>query len=144
MTYGNFTFSKNPVLRWTPTLLVLAAIFLFSARPSTDVEYNLLRHIVYKSGHVIGYALLALSFWRGVEFDRNKLWLAWLFAILYAVSDEFHQSFVPGRHPAAFDVLVYDNVGALVSLWLASMLMKQKSPASEELVIPQETLTANH
>lgn len=122
---------------------MLLSIFLFSARPSTEVEYNLLRYITYKSGHVIGYALLSLSLWRGLEFDGRKRWLAWLLAVLYAVTDEFHQSFVPGRHPAAFDVLVYDNAGALLSLWFVGQAVKQKQPAPNELVVEQETLTAN-
>lgn len=141
MNSRNIAFSKNPILKWTPALLTLVAIFLFSARPSTDVEYNLLRHVADKAGHVIGYALLALSFWRGVEFDRSKRWLVWLMAIFYAMTDEFHQSFVPGRHPAAFDVLVYDNAGALMSLWLGSVFLKQKPPAHDELMVSDETPT---
>ena len=113
-------FSKHPVLKWVPTLLMMVSIFLFSARPSINEPTSLLRYIVFKGGHVIGYAMLSLSIWRGFDFRRDRRWLAWLIAILYAVTDEFHQSFVPGRHPAAFDVLVYDNIGALLSLWIAS------------------------
>jgi VanZ family protein len=133
-------FSKHPLLRWLPTLLMVVAIFLFSARPSVDEPSTLLRHIIFKSGHVIGYAMLTLSLWRGLEFRRDRRWLVWLCAILYAVTDEFHQSFVPGRHPAAFDVLVYDNIGSLIALWLASMFIKQKQPTHDELVVETKTL----
>ena len=38
-----------------------------------------------------------------------------LAAFLYACSDEFHQSFVPGRGPAFKDVMI-DSTGALVGL----------------------------
>lgn len=58
-----------------------------------------------------------------------------MLAVLYAVTDEYHQSFVPFRHSTSFDVLVYDNLGALISLWLAGMLAKQKQPASEKPVV---------
>jgi VanZ family protein len=127
MNFSLTQFSNNPLLKWIPTALMLLAIFLFSARPSTDIRSGLLQTILYKGGHVIGYAILTMSIWRGLEFRRKRLWLAWLFAILYAVTDEYHQSFVPGRHPTAFDVLVFDNVGALISVWLSGRLLKQKT-----------------
>jgi VanZ family protein len=60
--------------------------------------------------------------------DKKKRWLAWLLAILYALTDEFHQSYVPGRHPSIWDVLIFDNIGALSSLWLANKYIKQKRP----------------
>ena len=83
----------------------------------------------------MGYALLALAYWRALEFKDRRQWLAWILAVLYAATDEYHQSFVPGRHPAVFDVMVYDNLGAALSLWLASTLKKQKQPASQGLVV---------
>ncbi|MEO8356112.1 MAG: VanZ family protein [Chloroflexota bacterium] len=143
MSSINLGFSKNPILRWTPAVLMMLVIFLFSARPSTDVIFSLFNRVVYKGGHVIGYALLALSYWRAFGFRDDKRWLAWLMALLYAVTDEYHQSFVPGRHAIAFDILVYDNIGALTSLWLAGRFMKQKQPASQSLVVEQDTSKAN-
>lgn len=136
-------FSTNSIVRWIPTLLMMVAIFLFSARPSSDVQRDWWDPIIYKGGHVIGYAMLTLSLWRGLDFRGDRHWLLWLLVIAYAVSDEYHQSFVPGRHPAAFDVLVYDNIGALLSLWLTGILMKRKQPVHEELVVETETLAAN-
>jgi VanZ family protein len=127
MNFSPTQFSNHPILKWIPAALMMLAIFLFSARPSTDIRSSLLQTIIYKGGHVIGYAILTMSIWRGLEFRRERRWLAWLLAILYAVTDEYHQSFVPGRHPAAFDVLVFDNVGALISVWLSGRLLKQKT-----------------
>jgi VanZ family protein len=52
-----------------------------------------------------------LSYLRGLK-GNNKIvssrWLyaAWRMATLYSTTDEFHQSFVTGRHPAATDVLI--------------------------------------
>ena len=118
---------------------MMLAIFLFSARPADLAPLSLIERIIYKGGHVIGYALLALSYWRAFRLNQNMRWMAWLLAVLYAVTDEYHQSFVPGRHPTAFDVLIYDNVGALLSLWLAHKFLKQKQPASQNLVVEQES-----
>jgi VanZ family protein len=66
--------------------------------------------------------------WYTFAWVRGKRWLAWLLAILYAGSDEIHQSFVPGRYPSIWDVLVFDNLGALTTLWLAEKRFNQKRP----------------
>jgi VanZ family protein len=80
-----------------------------------------------KSGHSIGYALLAVVLLRAFALGRlsGVTWTAGLAAIalatMYGVSDEFHQSFVPGRSPDRFDV-VADCVGATIGValgWLA-------------------------
>lgn len=44
------------------------------------------------------------------------MWLSVLISFLYAVSDEYHQSFVPGRGPAFRDVLI-DTIGASFALF---------------------------
>ena len=128
-------FSNHPLLKSVPAVLMMIAIFLFSARPSIDEPSNIWLHIISKAGHVIGYAMLTLSLWRGFAFNAKRIWLAWLLALLYAITDEYHQSFVPGRHPAFFDVVVYDNLGALISVWFAGRFSKQKQPVGNGLVV---------
>ena len=68
---------------------------------------------------MLGYALLALAYWAGLRFDKRRWGLALLFALIYAASDEFHQSFVAGRHPSWVDALVIDGSGAAIALGLA-------------------------
>ena len=77
---------------------------------------------------MLGYGLLALSYWHSFDWDKKKRPLAWLLAVLYALSDEFHQSFTSGRHPSIWDVLIFDNLGALISLWLTDLYLNQKRP----------------
>lgn len=43
-----------------------------------------------------------------------------LFTIFYAITDEIHQSFVPGRHGRWYDIVVFDTIGALIALRLTS------------------------
>ena len=72
------------------------------------------------------YGLLALAYWYAFAWDGRRRWLAWLMAFLYACTDEFHQSFVPGRYPSIWDVLIFDNLGAMLSVWFAERYIKQK------------------
>ena len=121
------------LLRWLPAALVMAVIFGFSSTPSTKLpSFGLLDFAVKKGAHMLGYGLLACAYWYGLRFEKNRWWLALLFAILYATSDEFHQSFVPGRHPSWVDVLGFDGGGALIALalaygWLAGRKRRLKS-----------------
>lgn len=130
-------FSKHPVLKWLPVLLMMIAIFIFSATPSDDVQLSFLQYAFYKAGHVTGYLMLTLAYWRAFGFNPKRLLLIWVLALLYAATDEYHQSFVFGRHPAAFDVFVFDNAGALIAVWIANRLMKQKQPIHEGMVVDQ-------
>lgn len=105
--------------RWLPAVLLMIAIFSFSARPGDKLpNFFDWDYVVKKSGHMIGYGLLALSYFHLLKYQRKYAWLAWVMAILFAATDEFHQSFVPGRHPSVYDVMIFDNIGALVALWL--------------------------
>ena len=106
----------------------MLAIFLVSAQPSSNLpNFAWADRVIKKGGHMVGYAFLAVSYWRVLGFRPEKRWLAWCFSVLYAVTDEFHQSLVPGRFPSVWDVLVFDNLGALVSLWLWSLYKRQRS-----------------
>jgi len=105
--------------RWLPALFFMTVIFAFSSQPSDDLPSFLdWDYVIKKAGHVIGYGLLALSYLHFFNYDKKRYWLAWLLAVLFSATDEFHQSFVPGRHPSIIDVLVFDNFGAATGLWL--------------------------
>jgi len=98
---------------------MMLVIFVFSSQPGRELPYFLdWDYVVKKTSHVIGYALLALSYLHLLRYKKNSHWLAWSMALAYAASDEFHQSFVPGRHAALVDVLVFDNIGAVIALLL--------------------------
>jgi hypothetical protein len=123
------------VLRWLPALLLMLVIFLFSAQSSSNLpNFDWADRIVKKGGHMIGYALLAVSYWQAFQFRHQRWWLAWCFAILYAITDEFHQSFVPGRFASAGDVLIFDNLGALIGIGLLGWYKTQRSDLIRPIV----------
>ena len=54
------------------------------------------------------------------DFKKTGI-LSFLFSVIYALSDEFHQTFVPGRDGNIVDVLI-DSSGALVGILLSSIV----------------------
>lgn len=95
----------------------MAVIFILSAQPSAKLpKFDLFDIVIKKGGHFVGYGLLALSYLYGFGERKNRYLLAWLLALLYAVTDELHQSFVPGRRASIWDILIFDNLGAAAAL----------------------------
>jgi VanZ family protein len=113
-------------LRWFPAIVVMAVIFGFSSIPSQEMpSFGLWDLVVKKGAHMLGYGLLALAYWYGLHFDKHRWWLVLLIAVLYAISDEYHQSFVPGRHPSWVDALIIDGSGAALMLLAVSGVRKR-------------------
>jgi VanZ family protein len=115
--------ARSPLLLWGPVALQMAAIF--AASSIADLG-PLPAGISDKSGHSIGYALLgalllrALAHGRLAEVTWRRALGSIILATLYGVSDEFHQSFVPGRSPDVRDVLA-DFAGAALAVAAAAL-----------------------
>ena len=106
--------------KWGPSLLVMALIFLASSTPGSELpSFGIWDTLVKKGGHILGYALLGAAYLHGLTFARSlcrrSLFLAILFAGLYAITDELHQSFTPGRTPSPIDVGI-DTIGAALGV----------------------------
>ncbi len=113
--------------RWLPAIIVMIVIFAFSSRTSRELpEFGMVDALVKKSGHITEYAMLACALWYGFHLQENKWRFAWLLAVLYALTDEYHQSFVPGRHPSIIDVFVFDGVGAFLGLTIFKLWFQKK------------------
>ncbi len=113
-------------LRWLYVAFWMAVIFCFSCQPqSADHTQRLFGSwnvLVRKTTHLCEYLILfCLCRWAAagsapaVVGKHPRLISAWAFAIatVYALTDELHQSLVPGRSATAGDVLV-DMLGAAI------------------------------
>ena len=99
---------------WLPPLLLMGAIFFFSAQPSLNSGLGLIDQIGRKIIHFAEYGLLCFLWWRplrSVTNPRAAVLLAFVIASAYAATDEFHQTFVEGRHGTPVDWLI-DSAGA--------------------------------
>lgn len=124
----------SPVRRlvsWLPALLWASLIFVLSSQPSLPSPSQLND----KQAHATAYAVLALlclmglTRWRWGAVAGASLVGAFVLTVAYGVSDELHQSFVPGRSPDVADVLA-DAAGAGISLAAAgawAILLERRS-----------------
>lgn len=115
---------------WLPALVWMGAIFYLSAQSAPPrMPARWLDNLVETGGHFTGYAVLAYLYWRiarlGPWSKRVALGVAFGCTLLYALSDELHQRFVPGRSPSLGDVLT-DAAGAAVALALVAWLRRRR------------------
>ena len=118
---------------WLPAGVWAATIFLLSAQPRLPRPPGSLTD---KDAHALALGLLAAACLFGLTQGRlaavtgARAALAATLAILYGVTDEWHQTFVPGRQADVFDVLA-DAVGAcLVAAlaWACAILLRRRDP----------------
>jgi VanZ family protein len=101
----------------------MALIFVLSSLEDAPVPDGMSDHF----GHSVGYLMLSVAMfwgfagasWAGVTWRSAALAVAC--SVLYGLSDEFHQTFVPGR-TAAWDDVVADFYGALFGAALVGIL----------------------
>lgn len=108
-----------PVLVWCAVIFTLSSI----PTPQTSQIYWW-DFAIKKTAHMVEYGILYFLFFRAVIYSENKssitnysLLITFLFGLLYAFSDEIHQSFTPGRHPKLMDI-GFDSLGMLISFYL--------------------------
>src|SRR3989344_1193994 len=106
---------------WLPILVWMGVIFGFSALPiNHQAEFNWLDFIFKKTAHVVEYAILYFLVWRAWSNQGKtatpKIFITSLvFSFFYALTDEWHQTLIPGREGRMRDV-GFDSLGMLLAL----------------------------
>jgi VanZ family protein len=108
--------------RWAPVAGWMAVIFFLSAQPELPTpEQGWLDVILEKSGHGFEFAVLAVLLVRALDPGRIGRWRPFTIAMLgawaYALLDEYHQLYVPGR-TASWSDISFDWLGAVIGVWL--------------------------
>lgn len=140
-------------LIWISVILWMALIFYLSHQPATksddlskgikgfiventekvapkmELNNSISNHIIRKNAHFIVYLVLGFlainAFISSGFLGFRGGGLALTVCILYAISDEFHQFFVPGRGPGVKDIFI-DCIGACVGIGLFLLVSKMK------------------
>lgn len=142
---------RSSLKYWLPVVLWMTLIFAGSGDSKSgnrssrligplvrffvpDVSPDTLEMIILgvrKTAHLTEYTVLAILVWCARRQQRRGEYLTWrwrdarwalLICVLYAATDEWHQSFVPNREAAVHDVFI-DAIGAtggLVLVWVVS------------------------
>ena len=104
-----------------PPIIWASFIFILSSNTVlASLQVSTLDYIFKKTSHMIVYAILYVLVHRSFfllnssKVKSYNWFLSFIICLLYAVSDEYHQSLVPGRHPAFRDVGI-DMIGSLVA-----------------------------
>ncbi|HXG77088.1 MAG TPA: VanZ family protein [Gaiellaceae bacterium] len=110
---------RHRAVLWLPAVLWAGLIFALSSVPDLSTGLGGWDLVLRKLAHAAEYAVLGALLLRASGSAR----LALALGVLYAASDELHQSFVPGREGAPLDVAI-DAVGvaAGVLLWQRARL----------------------
>jgi VanZ family protein len=102
---------------WVAVVLWAGLVFALSAIPELGTGLGTWDTVLRKLAHMAEYAILG-----GLIFRASRSApAAFMLASAYAVTDEFHQTFVSGRHGSPVDWLI-DSVGALIGVMVAIRL----------------------
>ncbi len=132
---------RRSLWRWLLPLVWMGWIFVASAQPDLPrAPGPWLDTLLKKTGHALAYGILAWLYLRALRRhfrDERVLRGVMLYAVsiglavLYGLSDEYHQTFVMGRNGTLFDVAV-DGVGACAAMlldWRRRAMVRQNSGA---------------
>ncbi len=121
-----FLWFQGPAIAWALAIFIQSSISYIEV-PNLGFDWQ------DKFYHAIEYGILAFFIRRALIYQPNLMvqryanWLTIVIASIYAVSDEIHQYFVPGRSADLSDA-VADIIGAtlVVSLYLLARQLRQR------------------
>jgi VanZ family protein len=145
--------NRSRLRRYLPLVLWMALVFFASTGEFSASNTNLLiqpflrwlfpqisnervafvHFLIRKCGHFSEYAILSLLAARTfitssrAGFRRSWFVAALVLVCLYALSDEYHQSFVASRSASIYDSLI-DTLGGFTALALMFLWRKRKAP----------------
>ncbi len=112
------------LLLWLPVVAWAALIFAFSSVPDLGTGLGGWDLVLRKLAHAAEYAVLGALLLRAT----GRIGVALALGVAYAVSDEIHQTFVPGRAGKPLDVAI-DTVGVVCGIALGHCLRSRRRPA---------------
>jgi VanZ family protein len=106
---------------WVPPVALMGLIFFLSAQPDLSSGLGAWDVLLRKLAHAGVYAVLTLLWWRALRHggapEPRPLAAAFLIAVAYSATDEWHQTFVTGRHGSPLDVLIDAGGAGAAGLW---------------------------
>ena len=120
----NFGKIKKILSAYLPPIIWAALIFFLSAQNKLPSAPRPILDLILKQGaHVGVYAILHFLMWRAIKITSDQpsqmklKFIPLITVFLYALTDEFHQSFIPGREATWVDIGL-DSIGIIISHYL--------------------------
>ena len=90
--------------------------------PNLSINRDTLSHLIRKNAHFFAYLILGILVTNALYYStkmqvKKQIILSFIICVLYAISDEVHQLFVPGRSGEVRDVVI-DSSGAGVGIFI--------------------------
>ncbi len=113
---------------WLPVTIWCMIIFYLSSVPNLNSGLGTWDVILRKIAHITEYGILTILLWRAFKFHNVQKIYNWsgFLAVLYAISDEVHQGFIPTRNASVYDVLI-DTVGVFIAVWLIHRISSSRA-----------------
>lgn len=114
----------------------MSRIFVEQIQPyAPDFTEDILTTLVRKSAHIFMFFVLGILLYVLVRTynvsQKKRIALSVGIAFGYAVFDEIHQMFVPGRSGEVRDVLI-DTIGASLGVLLCYIILKQRGNGKQD------------
>lgn len=128
---GFIFFASGDAMSASNTSRILRPLLMWFYPSLTDENYRVVQFFIRKFAHFSEYALLALLAARAfIGSSKNVLRSHWflsalLLVVIYALSDEFRQSFVSTRTGSIYDSMI-DTAGGLIALVIFSWRQRRK------------------
>lgn len=108
------------IIRLIPAILWMSFIYYLSSRSTIGIgQTKSERFLILKTFHLIEYSVLYALIFFAVNRPRPSAVISYF----YALSDEFHQSLIPGRDGKFVDTLI-DLIGIVIGIMLVKKLIK--------------------
>ena len=99
--------SRLQLMRFVPAIGWAGVIFYLSHQSGRDIGLDpFVQEIIAIGAHAVEFGMLTILILWAVRFKTTKKTTSIILfgVLLFALSDEWHQSFVPGRTPTLFDI----------------------------------------
>ena len=130
-------FASTGELSASNTSLIVRPLLLWLFPRISEEQIGVAHFMVRKAAHFTEYGILALLAVRAFSnsshgvLRRQWFWFSFLLIAVYALSDEFHQSFVPSRTASIYDSLI-DMSGGLTALIIVALWRKRRMKTNDE------------
>jgi VanZ family protein len=124
---------RKLLVAWGPVAFWMGLIFFLSSQPNLpSIRSRLPDTVLKKAGHITEYAVLSVLNYRALrkmgQAPFPTATLSFVISVAYAVSDEYHQLFVPGRNGRPLDVF-FDMLGTIAGVSAVNWWTQNRSGA---------------